>query len=128
MCGSSVRGLVKVNSSSLYSASMKSSVTPTLMLKFERWPSTAFSEVFGHLSILVDQLTRLLQGVREGVVREVVGVVQAQRVSKGDVLVLRVDELDDDVRVRDAHDAHLGPAARAALRDRLAHLVERTSA
>ncbi len=80
------------------------------------------AEVFRHLPVLVDQFAGLLERRRERGVGVVVGVVQPQRVRERDVLVLRVDELDH-VRVRDAHDAHLGATARAALGDCLAHLV-----
>ncbi len=82
------------------------------------------AEVLGDAAVLVDEFARLVERVDELVVREVVGVVQAQRVGERHVLVLRVEELDD-VGVGDAHDAHLCAAARAALRDGLAHLVER---
>ncbi len=81
-------------------------------------------EVLGDAALLVDELPGLLEGLVEGRVGVVVGVVQPERVGQRDVLVLRVDELDD-VRVRDPHDGHLGAPPGAALGDGLAHLVER---
>ena len=81
-------------------------------------------EVLGNAALLVDERPGLLERLVERRVGVVVGVVQLQAVGQRDVLVLGVDELDD-VRVRDPHDRHLGAAARPALGDGLAHLVER---
>ncbi len=80
------------------------------------------AEVFGNLAVLVDQLAGLFKCVGKGVVREVVGIVQSQRVCQRDILVLGVDELDH-VGMGDTHDAHLRAAACATLCDGLAHLV-----
>jgi len=96
---------------------------PTEMLKFERWPSTAFRRCSGTRPSSSISPPGLLQCLAEGGVGVVVGIVQAQAVCQRDVLVLGVDELDD-VGMRDSHDSHLGPPSGASLCDGLTHLVE----
>ena len=101
---------------------MKSSVTPYRNVEVREVALDGVAEVFRDSPLLVDEFAGLFEGIHELGVGEVVGVVESQRVRERDVLVLRVDELDD-VRVGDAHDTHLRAAACAALGDGLAHLV-----